>query len=53
MYFLHDNECSVQPKDVISLWTVGVTILLSLTIFLNAVTALIPITSASPLIGKY
>ena len=31
----------------------GVTILLSLTIFLNTVSAIIPITSDSPLIGQY
>ena len=30
----------------------GVTILLSLTIFLNTVSEIIPITSSSPLIGK-
>ena len=31
----------------------GVTILLSLTIFLNTVSSIIPITSNSPLIGKH
>ena len=39
------------------MWTkgyfnLGVTILLSLTIFLNTVSAIIPITSDSPLVGK-
>ena len=32
--------------------TAGVTILLSLTIFLNTVSAIIPITSDSPLVGR-
>ena len=50
---------TVQPpiyvceRDVLKHCFPGVTILLSLTIFLNTVSAIIPITSDSPLIGNY
>merc|ERR1719340_86842 len=41
------------PPDSGEKLSLGVTILLSLTIFLNTVSAIIPITSDSPLIGTY
>jgi len=41
------------PPDSGEKLSLGVTILLSLTIFLNTVSAIIPITSDSPLIGNY
>ena len=46
-----DCICSLYPPQSF-LVLLGVTILLSMTIFLNTVQMIIPITSASPLIGK-
>ena len=42
-------DCCISVPSPLLL---GVTILLSMTIFLNTVQMIIPITSASPLIGK-
>ena len=52
--FLTDIFLTLLKKIILKLElnVSGVTILLSLTIFLNTVSEIIPITSDSPLIGK-
>ena len=53
-FWIKDGEHSSEHKMFpLPISLPGVTILLSLTIFLNTVSAIIPITSDSPLIGNY
>ena len=49
---LGDVTNTTLSAQLITFDLLGVTILLSLTIFLNTVSSIIPITSDSPLVGK-